>query len=495
MKRCQSNKRQNLKLHSIEIVCCMKRPVVVFFLLCFYTMVNAQSIAGIAYSRENVFIDNPDKFDFIANVGGSHHLLTFTREEKPRLFIFNSKLQLDQKITLPFVLPDRAVIKITRVKTAYYICINKRFSLKYKMWKIDANGNSTDLSAAFEKLVLQVPYKAEPDFELVPDEKGFFFTYHTDVENTDKNTLTLLRTDSAFKTEFIHKVAYDFKRHEESLRQEAIMFGRYLLVLKTSRSNTALEVMKINLATGFTIRNSFYSAGYLYSQPGLHYNAADSGITVTALLSDMGYYTSKNYVFISRLNKILIEQAPPVILRSQFTKNTSTNFLSINRNNWTRLRTGGQQGKNYHTYQNYAVHDSSMLPAVTEPVTPTTEKYYNWLEQEQGIRFSLLDKNFKLVNERYVANTKDAYSILPDKFANFTIGNKEYMLAGHRFSLNRNSLLLVTSTDEMKLLYTTIGVNFRNEYILSKCTPIGQNRVIMPYMRRREAGLVQLTVE
>lgn len=474
----------------------MKQWLAVFFLTgCFIMEVFAQQPVTIAYSRENAFVNNPDKIDLIANVGGNHHLLSFTYTEKPMLFLYNSRLELVQKIALPFVLPERAVIKITRLANCYYISIHKQYSVKYQLFKIDSQGTCTDLSNAFKKLVRMIPYVAEPEYELVPAEEGLFFTYHTDFANTEKNTLVLVKTDSLLNAVFVHKIAYDFKRDEEILRQETIMFGKYLLVLKTTRSNTALELMKVNLATGFTIRNSFYSAGHLYSQPVAQYNPSDSGVTVTAMLTDMGYFSSRNYIFISRLNKILIEKNPPVVLKAQFTKYTGTNFLLLPQARWVGLRISGQQGRGTANtaYQNYALHDSSMLPAIINPVPINSERSYNW-NHELGIRFSLLDNEQDIINERYIANNRDAYSLLSNKFARFTISGKEYMLAGQRFAANRNGLLMAYSNDGIKLEHTNVGVNFRNEYILSKCQPIGQNKIIIPYTHRRFAGLVQLTV-
>jgi hypothetical protein len=476
----------------------MNKWLAVFFLLgCFINIIQAQQPVGIAYSRENVFVDNPDKIDLIANVGGNHHLMSFNYTEKPKLFLYNNKLELTQKITLPFVLPERAIIKITRLAGCYYISIHKQYSVKYQLFKIDSNGYCTDLTTAFKKLLRMIPYEVEPEFELVPAEKGLFFTYHTDFGNTEKNTLILVKTDSLLNAIFAHKVVYEFKRYEENLRQETIMFGTYLLVVKTARSNTALEVMKVNLATGYTIRNSFYSAGYLYSQPVAMYNPADSGITVSALLADMGYFSSRNYIFISRLNKILVEKQAPVILKTQFAKNTGTNFLLPPQGRWVRLTRGGPS-RSYSSsgtnYQNYSRHDSSMLPAVINPVATGSEKYVNWYDQEPGVRFSLMDKGAMLINERYVANSKNNYSLLTNKFTRFTASGKEYMLIGQRFGANKDGLLMVYSNDGIKLEYTNIGVNFRNEYILSKGQPVGQNRIIMPYTHRRFAGLLQLTI-
>ncbi|MGF2410690.1 hypothetical protein [Ferruginibacter sp.] len=477
----------------------MKILIVVFLLSCSVTAYT-QSKARIAYSRENVFIDNADKIDLIANLAGNHHLLGFTGQKKTQLFIFNTRLELQKKILLPFVLPEKAEIRITRFNVFYYLCVRARFGVKFQMWKIDADGSASDLSAAFEKLLPVTSYQVEPEFQLVPYQQGLFFTYHSNSADAEKNTVVLLHTDTAFKILAMHKVQYDFKKDEELLRQETIMFGKYLLVLKTARSNTALEVMKVNLATGFTIKNLFYSAGHLYSQPAAHYNAYDSGITVTAQLTDMGRYISRSYVFISRLNKILIEQGKPAVLKAQFNKNTHSNFLLMEGGKWLCLTQGYQQLKksgqdNIVSYQNYMQEDSAMLPAVANPVATNIEKYFNWNIQEHGIRFSLLDKTAAILNERYEPNNKDFYSILPNKFTRFNIGDKDYLLLGQRFVNRRNGLLMAYANEEKKLDYINIGVNFRNEYLLSKCQKIGQKKIIMPYIRWRNAGLLQLTIE
>jgi hypothetical protein len=134
-----------------------------------------------------------------------------------------------------------------------------------------------------------------------------------------------------------------------------------------------------------------------------------------------------------------------------------------------------------------------MLAGTLNPVPAASEKYFHWPDQEPGVRFSLLDSGRKIIDERYVANTRDAYSIMPDKFAKFRIADTEYMLVGQRFAFNRNGLLMVNA-DSGKLVYKNVAVNFRNEYLLSKCQPVGQNKIIIPYTHRRFAGLLQLNV-
>jgi len=114
-------------------------------------------------------------------------------------------------------------------------------------------------------------------------------------------------------------------------------------------------------------------------------------------------------------------------------------------------------------------------------------------DPRQYIRFSLLDKNFKIINDTLVSNSKSLYTIQTGKFARFHANEKEYMLIGQRFFRRSNGLLLVNS-DGGHLLYTNIRVNDRNHYLVSKAN-ISPHGIIVPYIHRREAGLERITLE
>ncbi len=160
--------------------------------------------------------------------------------------------------------------------------------------------------------------------------------------------MIIAQTDSLLNLAFEHKVTYDFKRDEERLQKEILMFPRYLFVLKTARSGTSLELMKVNLATGYTIRNTFYSSGYFYSQASINYNTQDSTVTVFSLLTEPRTSSKPKYfVFVSRMNKILVEEAPLAILKSQFLKNTTTNFLFVDRSKWVKI--GSESARSNYT--------------------------------------------------------------------------------------------------------------------------------------------------
>ncbi len=435
----------------------VKRFFLIFIFYIFLLSVNKNASAQkVEYSSENVFIEYPDHLQLVANIAGNHHLVKFVEKEYPVIFVFDKELTLQAKISIPFKFPERSELRIIPLDNFYYIYIHSHFSQKYFLWKVDANGNFTDVTFAFLKLLQSQSHNIKLGFQLIANQNQLCMIYHTDLTNIQKSTVVIVQTDSLLTTVFEHKISYDFKRDEERLLQEVLMFGRYMFVLKSARSGTSLELMKVNVATGYTIRNTFYSSGYFYSQASINYNGKDSTVTVSSLLTEPRSSSKPKYfVFVSRMNKILIEEVPFAVLRSQFIKNTNNNFLLVDKSKWIHL---------------------------------ATER-----DLRLDIRFSFLDKNFKIINDTLVSNSRSSYTIQTGKFARFHANDKEYMLVGQRFFRKSNGLLMVSS-DDKHLIFTDVRVNDRNDYLLSKAniTPQG---IIVPYIHRREAGLVRITIE
>jgi hypothetical protein len=469
--------------------------------------VNPAIAQKLQYSRENVFVGSPNHLQLVANIGGNHHLLILNDNENPDLFIFNSALELEKKVRLDFKFPERSVVSVIPFDNFYYLYIRPVLSQKHLLWKIDSDGNCTDYVPFFQKLLVSQAHNIKLGFQLIPYQNHLWMVYHTDLENNEKNTVVMAQTDSLLNVLFTNRVIYDFKRDEEKLQKEVLIFGKYLLALKTGRSSTTLELMKINLATGLFITNIFSSSGYFYSQSALSINCEDSSVTVSALLTEpRATANPKQFVFVSRLNKNLFEEVPFKILKSQFKKNTGTDFLHVNgQSEWMRFRIRGEQrnnavlNNNESLYQDLtmtdnnadAINDISRMLQKAElsgvPVEP-------W-NAFQGVRFSLLDKGLEITSDSLVANTKDYYTIKADQFIHFAVNNKEYMLLGQQFVKKNKGLLMVNTNDQQQLIYTDLSVNGRNNYLLTKYQLIPQKGIIVPYVHKLEAGLIKITVE
>jgi hypothetical protein len=457
------------------------------------------------YSREEAYINNPDGLQLVANIAGNHHLLRFSFNEDPEIFIYNATLELVNKIRLPFKYPEKAAINIIPFDDFYYCSIHPRFSQDYLFYKIDGAGNSIDMSAAFKKLLRSQSANLKVNFQLIPNQNELWMVYHTALDDPEKSTVVMLQADSLLNLVFAHKVQYDFKMNEEKLQQEVLIFGRYLLILKTLESGSSLQLMKVNLATGFTITNNFHSSGYLYSQPSFSFNVGDSSITIASMLTEPmnNTYSAKQFVFVSRLNKILIEQTPFTILKTQFRKNSSTNFVLVEgASKWMRFKKGSLQNDNSFSEMPITVYrplsaseafeQNAEMDNLIAKLTPARQSSSDDL---QDIRFSLLDKEFKIASDSLISNRKDSYTVKANQFARFAVKNKEYLLVGQLFSRRKNGLLLVNSDTDKKLVYHYVKVNERFSYLLEKSRVITSQGIIMPYLHRREAGLLKITVE
>jgi hypothetical protein len=94
-----------------------------------------------------------------------------------------------------------------------------------------------------------------------------------------------------------------------------------------------------------------------------------------------------------------------------------------------------------------------------------------------------------------VSNVKEFYTVKADRFVSFEAGNKEFLIVGHQFTKRSQGLLMVNANDTQQLTFTNVRVNERNNYLLGKSQLIYQKGIIVPYTRKREAGLVKITVE
>jgi hypothetical protein len=301
--------------------------------------------------------------------------------------------------------------------------------------------------------------------------------YHTYIPNLDKNVLTTVLADSQFDITLTKKLMYELKESGEKVLQEKFIADKYLLVLKSTNSGTGLKLMKVDIATGVGLGHEFFSSGYYFSQPVLNYNNEDSTITVSSLLTEPNnLYSNKRYVFVSRLNSMLVEEVPFTILKTQFRKNAGTNFLLANGHaGWVRLQTSW--GGAYFTQ-----------------VDGNTTYYGHSEELLQGIRFSLLDKNLKICSDSLVRNNKDSYTIKPGQFTRFSVKDKDYLVVAQEFFTKKRGLLMIRAEDEKGLSFTHLPVMNRYDYFLHKAKLVPQQGIVIPYVHKLEAGLIKVTV-
>jgi hypothetical protein len=453
-------------LNSIKIKICTSVCVVALMLFCNPT--NAQQLK---YSRQNVFVGNPSDMQLVADVAGSHHLLNLNYDESIAIFIFDKNLQLKKKVIAPFKFPEKGVAKIIAFADFYYISFYAHLVNKSVFWKIDADGNCIELSDAFDKLLAtQLPY-LQHGYELKEYQGELCLLYHTYIPKLEKNVLTMVVADKALNVALTKKVMYDLKETGERLLQEQVIGDKYLLVLKTTTGGTSLRLMKVDIATGLTVSNDFYSSGFYFAQPRFTYSDQDSTTTVSAMLAESQKpHSRKNYVFASRLNHMLVEEVPYTILKNQFRKNAGTNFILLNnRTGWVRLTTSVG-----YSYSGFAFGDYTA-------------------EQIQGVRFSRLDNNFKIASDSLIRNNRNAYTLRPGQFTQMVMEDKDCLVLSQQFFTRRNGLLLISGGEDHILSYKQLPVIDHYNYLLHKAAVVPNEAVIIPYLHKLEAGLIRIT--
>ena len=471
-----------IKTKLFTFVCCL-----VLVLCC-----NKTEAQLLKYSRQNIFIGNPDDVQLVANVAGMHHLLSFNTGEYITLFIFNQHLEFKKKLATPFKIPENATVKTIVFADFYYLSIYARQEKKYSFWKVDAVGNCTDQTFAFEKLLATQLQHIEFGFGLTENKNQLCLTYHTYIPKLEKNVLTRVLADSLLRITHTTKLMYEFKENGEKLLQEEFLSEKYLLVLKSMHGGTALKLMKVDIATGLTVSNEFSSSGYHFSQPEFTYSEEDSTITVSSLLVESyKQYSKKKYVFVSRLNSMLVETVPFILLKTQFRKNTGTNFVLVNeKTGWVGLK--ASWGHSYNTLPDNwpALYGAGPMP----PVTRSPGRNADYAEEQlQGIRFSQLDKNLRITSDSLVNNNRDSYTLKPGQFTHFGTKNRDYLVVAQQFFTKSKGLLMISANDEQRLSYTQLPVVNHYDYLLHKARVMQQQAIIIPYLYKLEAGLIKIT--
>lgn len=450
------------------------------------------SAQKIQYSSENVFVENPNRVILSPKINRSYHLVTLTDNQRPLIFIFNQNLELKNRVKLPLKFPEKSQAQFVYLDRYYYIILLTHYNSKYLMWRIDEEGNLTDMSVPFQKFINPL-FQRKSSFQMVSHDNELFMTFYSNVEANTRVT-NIVQFDSLMNAVHINKIKFDHRISDGVIYKEMLVRGN-LLMLKSARRGSALVLMKINLKTG-DIQSYTYSSTFSYQQPTFSYNTADSTISLYSILREPGRSVNpKRFVFLSRLNKELVEETPFTILRAQFANNTFTNFLLVTGYQWNtfnpprNVTTASVLYEPYRPVENYR-DTLQPAPYYIRPVRQISNPQYDG--SREVIRFSMVDNAFKKISDTVFTNSKNAFSLQANNSASFISHNKNYMVIGQQFFKKSNGLLLVSDTGD-KLEFTDIMVNSRNDYLLSESKPV-PGGIIIPYRHKREAGLIKITL-
>lgn len=474
----------------------------------------------IHYSRKTIKLPPYERLLLIPNVSGSHHLLLFKRNTALTVYCFDRELQISHKKELPVKFTDTCDTRIIPFKNFYYLYLHKRGSSQNQLWKINAKGEATSLSVPFQSFIDTTFKKNITALQFFTKEEQLTVVANTYYPDLKVAEISINKIDENFKKVSSHKVYIPFEQGSDRLEQ-IMLRGEYLFILK-SASNTqdyALELMKADLTTGKLYRKAFDCKEDFARNARLRYITADSSIFIQS--------TFRRQIFICKVDLALKEILPATLLAPQFTNNISTNFLLLTGGVQQWLTVGGSYANfrfqsNSNSYvpspspdidgmsryrrveENfYSDYNASMYRSTRSTTTGfgsyDTRIYKRYISSGSSdqnimpIRFAVLDKDFKELNDSVVTNKKGPTILTANRYANLMMGNKSYLVLRQDFQRKRKGLLLVSVDDSNEIITSDISVFEKYEYLLQQAQTVGNGTLVMPYMQNSEVGLVKLS--
>ena len=462
----------------------MKKRFVFLIMLCtFYATAFSQKLQ---YSRDQIKDPVGDALQLVTNVGGFHHLVSYETKRKPAIYVFNAQLQFVTKKELGVTLNENCDINITAFKNHYIIYFHVPGRSIHQLFRVNSDGSVKDISMLISKPADALWNRSIATFQLFNIKEELFILSHTYYDAIKKISSIVVKLNSESRPVVINEFLLPFDRDEEELKQVSLD-GDHLLILKTSKNaenGNSLGLFKINLSTKHTMSKYFESGKHVYMSPTFHFNLQDSSVIVYSMLTEpVGYIKKEPAVLISRLGDSLQELAPTTILRSQFKDKASSNFMLINES--------GETWINLAITNNYRRTGDNLV--INDP--DVAASYANNYIKPTDIRFSLLNKDLKLINDSLVKNNGNYYSIDLSPFAQFRLKSIPYLLLIQNFTSNKKGLLLIRPGDNGTMVTSDINVNYRYNFLLRQLRVGEDQYFIMPYKYKGEIGLLKVNMK
>jgi hypothetical protein len=472
----------------------MKKILLLYFvLISFFPQSYAQKIQ---YSRQTIASPFADVMQLVADVGGYHHLVCFTANKPTRVYIFDAQLQLKEQKQVDLRASENCDIRLIAFKNFYLLYIHTMGSERHELYKISGDGKLTPLSQSFQNLLTKEIGKVTSTVQIVNKNEEIFLLTHTFYDEIQKMGSSVIELDQELNPVMIRKVLYAFS-NDETL-QQAMLEGNDLLVLKTLKNNetgNSLDMVKVDLLTGHSIMYSYNSGAHMYFNPAFRYNNKDSTILVYSIIREPAISGGQRTVFLSLLNDSLQQIQPLKLLKGQFKNNITENFLLLNGpsscwiNLSNRLRIVRVRSSNAGSFNMDEIPGLG-IGRLNNMEMQTRSDY----TQPTGVRFTILDENFKMVRDSTVPNSRKVSDLEPRPFSQFTMNNKAYLLMIQNFTSSRRGLLLVSRNENNQLATEDIPVFDRFEYLLSLFRTVNNRYVILPYTHKNDIGLVKIKI-
>jgi hypothetical protein len=466
-------------------------------LFLFYLILISSAVAQrSAYSNESIRVNFLDEIHLVTNISQNHHLLIMRRKQPPLVCIYDETLTLKGKKELPLDLFTEDEIQLFSFKDFYYIYTQSAKTKKHQLWKVNATGVCTDVSNALTKL-LQPLQKVTRSIGIEVSSNRFYIVAHTIEETTSLMTSMQIISDSLLRLQEIRQVSYLFEK--QNLHRSSFINDDQMLVLSTGETEQRqkfLKLMNINTKSGEILATNYKSSGENFLQPNFLFNP-NNGNTILYSFIQASIADRRRNIFITKLNDSLVE-----VNRATVHQMMQPNFFLLLQS------TGLQQWINLTTYKpiihSYPNGYRYNTLAGTFNRIPGADNYsalmrgqINYISSAPtsgSIKFSILNNALQPIADSIELNNKKKYQLYTEDFAQFNFKESSYLILKQSFPSKGKGLLLVHG-DEDKVQTIDARVYERYDYLLPQLKQISEKEVLIPFLYKREAGIMKLKME
>jgi hypothetical protein len=496
----------------------LKRTCTIHCLVAILLCVCFQSYAQkIQYSKQNIVQPYYDAIQTAANISGHHHIITFIKNERPVIHVFDELLQVQGKKEIDYKFRPGQHIQILAFKKLYFLYLHEPGSSQHELWKIDAEGNATQESKSFKKLIDTAFNRNMTVLQLVNKNNQLFIIGNVLYKDIEKVASTVVQADENLNTISTRKAVFPFSAGD-GLRQVSLI-NENLFVLKTTSDSSGflLELIKAELNTGKLFMNYFGSGRHYYMNPSFRYNIYDSSLLVYSLI--------RNTVFLSKVDTSLNYRTPVSLIKNGYKQSVGGDFLFVNgepqpwinmnsgRSSADRIYSGQRTDRasvqnitNYERFGETAEEYSQRINGQGRYANSMSSRYgyypgttgrsaYQEEPPEPPFRFSIVNNRFELVRDSVLANNDKYNTVKVRSAANVVMNNKGYLIFNQTFRSKKQGLFLVGVNDNEELETSDIRVYDKFEYILSQLQNINREYCIIPFKRKSEIGLVKISMK
>jgi hypothetical protein len=472
-----------------------------FFLVLFVLQLSFFSGAQKAsYTHQTIRLRQTDELQLIANVSGMHHVLVFRINQKPLLHVYDQSLKLYWVHEIADLIPEKSDIQLVRLKDYYFLFTHVSKSDKYQLWKIDAQGIVQDMLPALRELIKNTFKDNKAAVQMNTDSKDVFLTTQVYYSELGGIYIERVKTDSLLNPLATYRFSCPFDIEKESLQQIIPVGDRQVLMLKRGENENnehVLELAKYDLQSGKIEATQFNIHSNIFLQPVMRYNPVDSTIIIYSLVREpFASARVRRVVFLTKLNSSLEPVAPAKLLKSpnHFT------FYLVDDLNWLHFIDARLSFYAHRPFTNWYSGYSGVGdydPNFELSIRNSEDRFYRNdvnSKSSNGIRFSIVDKDFKVVSDSVLAIDKKGFTIKTTGFGKFKSGKKNYLILEQQLPNKSTGLLLFSGSTDQKIEISELNVYNRYRYFLSQVQETEDGSALIPYIYKMEAGLMKLNM-